>query len=111
MTKKGFLTAFSIMLTLIVSGCAEIEPPNPVNILQNPLGTDPITMGMTKEKVIKIWGSPNFVTRTGHNELGVVCEEWVYRAHYPLLPVNAGYLHKTKYLYFEGNVLVRQKEE
>ena len=109
--KKGFLMAFSVISILVVSGCAEIEPPNPGILLQHPLGTDPITVGMTKQGVIRVWGNPDFITRTGSNELGAICEEWVYRAHYPSLPVNVGYLHKTKYLYFEGNVLIRQKEE
>ncbi|MEA3328605.1 MAG: hypothetical protein U9Q08_02580 [Candidatus Omnitrophota bacterium] len=107
--RKNFLIVFSMALMLIVSGCAGIEP-DPTAILRHPLGTDRIAVGMVKEGVRDIWGRPDVITRTGTNELGVLCEEWVYYGRYPGLPVNAGYFHKTKRLYFEGNVLVRWKD-
>ena len=107
--KKIFLIILCAVLISAVSGCAGIDP-DPTAILRHPLGTDRIAVGMTKERVRDIWGSPDTITRTGSNEFGAPLEEWVYRGRYPGLPINAGYLHKTKYLYFEGNVLIRWKD-
>jgi hypothetical protein len=109
--KRGFLIIFCMLLIPIILGCAEIESPNPAEILSHPLGKDPLRIGITKDKVLDMWGRPDVITRTGTNELGASCEEWIYHGRYPNLPIDAGYLYKTKYLYFEGNTLVRWERE
>jgi len=97
------------IISLFVLGCAGIEPPTPEEIMTHPFGKDPLRIGMTKAEVISIWGDPDVI-----NELGIgkgvggsKKEEWVYYPSYSAVPIDKGYLSKAKYLYFDGNNLVR----
>jgi hypothetical protein len=86
-------------------GCADMPVPSPDYIMERPIGTSSVKVGMTKDKVKEVWGEPyqiNFVE--DKEKWGGAREEWVYKA-YSDLPVNAGYLSKTKRLYFDGDNL------
>ncbi|UCH12146.1 MAG: hypothetical protein JSW18_04840 [Candidatus Omnitrophota bacterium] len=97
------------ILTFFLTGCAEIEPPGP-DVLISPWSSMPnIRLGDTKEDVISRWGEPDEKNEIGVDELGVAKEEWVYYGRYPMVPVDYQYVSKTKYLYFEGNILIRQE--
>ena len=90
----------AVIMVFMVSGCAEIEPPNPTKILQKPLGEIPLRVGMTKAEIISQWGEPDLKDDSSDRE------EWVYRGRYSGLPIDRGYLSKTKHLYFDGDYLV-----
>ena len=84
---------------LFLCGCADIEPPTPEYILKRPIGTDSVKIGMTKDRVRDVWGDPDSVSFVENKERwGGAREEWVYVAAYSDIPVNAGYLSKTKKL-------------
>lgn len=106
---KIFYLSLIMVLIFSVSGCAEIEPPTP-DVLISPWSSMPnIRLGDTKEDIISRWGEPDKINRIGVDELGVAKEEWVYHGRYPMVPVDYQYVSKTKYLYFEGNIMVRQE--
>jgi len=107
--KKEITFVVFLMLSAVLAGCAGLTPPNPMDILRHPLGTDAIEIGMTKEKVKELWGPPDVIDYTGKDELGTFCEEWTYWGRYPELQIDAGYLSKTQRLYFGGNALVKWK--
>ena len=87
-------------------GCSAIEVPNPDDVISHPLGTESIKIGMTKQQVESIWGKPNDVKIVENKEKWQTTREvWTYRAQYGNIPVDAGYLSKTKKLYFDGNNL------
>lgn len=111
--KLKVLTLFFIVLALpLLSGCAEIAPPTPGYILKRPLGTDSVKVGMTKSRVKELWGDPSQVnTVEGDERWGGKREEWVYIARYSVIPVDAGYLSKTKKLYFDGDNLTNIVKE
>ncbi len=94
------------ILVVFLAGCAEITPPNPVNVITHPFGTETggpgLRIGDTKDRVKDKWGDPNRITPMGLSKLGAPKEEWVYFSGNPSVPVD---LTKTKYLYFEGDVL------
>ncbi len=96
-------------LLLFLAGCAEIEPFKvPQEIVKHPLGTDPIRLGMTKDKIESLWGKPDQINPLGMaDQWGTPKEEWVYSGRYSKIPIDKGYLQKTKYLYFEGSVLTK----
>lgn len=93
---------------LMTAGCAEINPLDaPQKVLNNPLGTDLIRIGMTKQQVTSIWGKPDQVNNLKPaDEWQTPREEWVYMGRYTKVPINKSYLFKTKYLVFDGNNLV-----
>ncbi len=91
---------------MLSSGCAGIEPPNPQDIIRQPLGQDGLRPGMTKNEVIAIWGEPDTINKDITLEpSGKIREEWIYHARYEGIPVDKQYFSKTKYLYFDGNNL------
>ncbi len=98
-----------LTITLSCTGCAEIEPPSPEKILSPWSSMPNIRLGNTKEDVLSRWGEPDETNQIGADELGVAKEEWVYYGRYPMAPVDYQYVSKTKYRYFEGNILVRQE--
>jgi hypothetical protein len=105
---KSLLTIITILLCLNLISCAEISPPRPVDVLRNPLGTDNLQKGMSKEEIVQIWGQPNAVNRLEKaSAFSEAKEEWIYNARYPAVRVNANYLSKTRHLYFEGDTLIR----
>ena len=99
----NFLVSF-VILVLSLAGCAEIEPPGPDVIISPNL-----RLGDTQQEVISRWGKPDEINKLGVDELGIAKEEWVYYGRYPMVPIDYQYVSKTKYLYFEGNILVRQE--
>lgn len=106
---KRLYLVLSIMLIYSLSGCAEIEPPNPEAIISPWSSMPNIRLGDTKEDVLSRWGEPDEKRQVGVDELGVAKEQWLYYGRYPMVPVDYQYVSKTKHLYFEGNILVRQE--
>lgn len=107
---KIFVSVVASVVFLFLAGCAEIEPPTPEKIISPWSSMPNIRLGDTKEDVVSRWGEPDEKKEIGVDELGVAKEEWAYYGRYPLMaPVDYQYLSKTKYLYFEGNILVRQE--
>ena len=101
---------FIIMCALIfLAGCAEMDIPTPKDIIQKPLGTDSIRRGMNKDQVRALWGEADNISYEKIEEAGTLRsrEVWIYKARYSAIPVDADYLSKTKYLYFDGNSLAK----
>ncbi len=101
------LSSVFCLLFSVISGCAEIKPPTPKEIMYQPLGKSPLRMGMTKEKIKSLWGKPDVVRVLKSDAQGMIREEWVYRGRYPNLPINVDYLSETQHLFFDGENLVR----
>ncbi|MBN1871866.1 MAG: hypothetical protein JW800_04760 [Candidatus Omnitrophica bacterium] len=96
-------------MQVFISGCAEIDPfETPAEVIRHPLGTESIRVGMSKDEVISKWGEPDLINaRAATDASRSQGEEWVYKARsYTPVPLDAGYLQKNKYLYFDGNNLV-----
>ena len=99
---------------LAIGGCAGIDPfEAPGEVLRHPLGRESIRAGMSKEEVISKWGEPDITnTLPPTDASGSQGEEWVYKAkRYTPVPLDTGYLHKNKYLYFDGNNLTTISSE
>lgn len=106
--------AFIMILSLIfILGCAEVDVPKPEDVLKHPLGTESIKIGMSKDRVMNLWGEPDRVEYSEIKESGSKRprEIWIYQGRYSSVPLDAGYLSKTKYLYFDGNSLTKISEE
>lgn len=87
-------------------GCSAITIPTANDVVDHPLGTESIKIGMTKQQVEGIWGKPNDIKIVENKEKWEGEREmWVYYAQYGAIPVDAGYLSKTKKLYFDGENL------
>jgi hypothetical protein len=109
---KVFIVLALISFVLFSAGCADFTAPTPEYIIKRPLGTSSVKLGMTKGKVKELWGEPDQVNLVeGDERWGGKREEWVYVGRYSTLPVDAGYLSKTKRLYFDGNSLTNISEE
>lgn len=92
-----------LFLGLAASGCSAINSVKPDEVIKHPLGTESIKIGMTKQEVESVWGKPDDVKFVENKERWQGTREmWVYRAQYGAIPVDAGYLSKTKKLYFDG---------
>ncbi len=104
----GMFAVFCLIMVCIFSGCAEIDPfQTPGEVIRQPLGQESIRVGMSKEEVISKWGEPDLVNElSAKDACGSREEEWVYKAkRITPVPLDSGYLHKNKYLYFDGNNL------
>ena len=101
------LLAVSFQLSAFLSGCAEIKPPTPAEIIRQPLGGSPLRIGMTKAQVDSIWGEPDLIRPLESASRQTLKEEWIYRGRYPNLPINVDYLSETQHLIFDGNNLVQ----
>ena len=100
------ITLIITPLAILLHGCSAIIIPNPDEVIQHPLGTESIKIGMTKQRVESLWGKPDDVRMVEDKERWTQPREmWVYRAQYGSIPVDAGYLSKTKRLYFDGENL------
>jgi len=106
---KIFYLLLVVILILSFAGCAEIKPPGPDVLISPWSSMSNIRLGDRKEDVISRWGKPDEKNQIGVDELGVAREEWVYHGRYPMVPVDYQYVSKTKCLYFEGNILIRQE--
>ena len=102
---KNYQTILFFLLVLVVcfSGCAEIEVPGTKSVLAEPLGEPTVKIGMTKNKVLDLYGDPDMKRQVTSAEWENSREEWLYRGRYPSLPVGAGYLTNDLYLYFDGD--------
>lgn len=96
-----------LFLSVIVTGCADIETPSPAEILKNPIGSGSVKIGMTKSQVVSLYGEPDLKNIVTSKEWGGAREEWLYRGRYTAIPISAGYLSKDVYLYFDGNSLTK----
>ncbi len=95
-------------------GCAEINPfEAPEQVIRHPFGTESIKIGMSKQEIVKEWGNPDVINSMGTADAtGTRQEEWIYKSRqYAGIPVDAGYLSKNKYLYFDGNNLTLISDE
>jgi len=109
---KMFKLFTVFFLFFLLGGCADITPPSPKDIIQRPLGTDSVKLGMAKDRVRDLWGEPDQINYVEDKKRwGGKREEWVYVARYSVLPVDAGYLSRTKKLYFDGENLTNIVEE
>ncbi|MDP8257987.1 MAG: hypothetical protein P9L90_00990 [Candidatus Aadella gelida] len=100
----NFLTVIAIM-AVICSGCAEVDVPRTSDLFEDPLGKGSVKIGMTQDQVISIYGVADTKRTVVSGEWNGKREEWFYEARYSALPVNAGYLAKDIYLYFDGKNL------
>ena len=108
LSRKEFIIVLIAASAIAISGCAEIDPfEAPGEVIRHPLGSESIRVGMSKEEVMSKWGEPDIVNTLPVKDVsGSQGEEWVYKARrYAPIPLDAGYLHKNKYLYFDGNNL------
>lgn len=92
----------SVVLTC---GCSVIEIPNPEEVIRQPLCGSDLRVGMSKHQVESKWGKPDEIRTVENKERwNGPREMWVYHAQTGI-PIDAGYLSKTKKLYFDGNNL------
>ena len=106
---KLFLT---FVLFLSLTGCADITLPTPKDIIKQPLGTVSVKVGMTKGEVRDIWGEPDQINYVeDEKKWAGPRTEWVYAGRYSAVPIDAGYLSRTKKLYFDGENLTNIVEE
>ena len=105
-SSRYLIGLFAAAAILAIAGCSVIEPINPEEVMKNPFQGGAIKVGMSKAKVESLWGKPNDikVVEDAKRWQGTR-DEWIYRAEYASIPVNAGYLSKTKKLYFDGDNL------
>lgn len=105
---KTWLKLSVLIITLSVSGygCTLIEQiPNPEEVIRNPLGKTDLRVGMSKQEVEAKWGKPDEKRIVEDKDKWPGPREmWVYHAQTGI-PIDAGYLSKTKKLYFDGNNL------
>lgn len=106
--KYGIISVLLIGMIYFI-GCAGIEPPTPESILKHPLGTM-LRAGLTKDQILAQWGEADLKEYDNTGKWGNAKEKWTYYGRYGEVPVNAGYLSKTQYLYFDGNYLVKFTE-
>ena len=108
LSKHESVILLILLISATISGCAEIDPfKTPAEVIRHPLGQETIRVGMSKEEVISKWGEPDIINKLPVKDAsGSQGEEWVYKAkRYTPVPLDSGYLHKNKYLYFDGNNL------
>lgn len=112
MRKKDSLTKNALIVLILalmplVCGCSTLAIPNPDDIIKKPFGTESIKIGMTKDRVVSLWGKPdNITTAENKQKWATPREVWTYNAHYGSIPIDAGYLSKTQKLYFDGENLI-----
>jgi len=112
--KRHFLLSVlsftAIFLIAGLQGCTAITIPNPGDIASTPLGTESIKLGMSKARVESIWGKPdNIRIEESKDSFKGQREVWFYNSpQYARIapPVNAGYLSRSRKLYFDGNNLI-----
>lgn len=98
------LMAISI-LAIFGCGCSVLEIPNPEEVVKYPLGKTDLKVGMSKQEVEAKWGKPDEKRMVEDKEKWKSPREmWVYHGQTGI-PIDAGYLSKTKKLYFDGNNL------
>lgn len=96
---------FFLAASLLIIGCAEIEPPTPKRLLSPWSGVPPARLGENKDSIRDRWGDPDEIRQLGTDETGLAKEEWTYRGRYPEVPVDYKFLSKTKRFIFTGESL------
>jgi len=105
------LAIILIIITVFLTGCTLFKPVNPEKVLTNPIGTDSIKVGMTKDQVRSLLGDPDSIVSRGRTKdvLSSDLEEWTYRGRYTNMPVKADYFGKNLVLNFDGDNLTNFK--
>jgi len=109
---KTFIIYILIVFPVLLAGCADIQLPTPQEVIKHPIGTESVKVGMTKDNVRELWGGPDRITFVEIDE-GTNArsrEMWYYKSFVGIIPVDAGYLSKPKYLYFDGESLTNISE-
>jgi hypothetical protein len=110
--RNAILVLTTVFTALALSGCgngiAGLDPMDvPRTVIKNPLGTDPIRVGMSKDVVRDKWGDPDQINMLEPtDEWGTPREEWVYLGRASKIPLDKSYIFKTKYIIFDGNNVV-----
>ncbi|MBF0252931.1 MAG: hypothetical protein HQL29_03860 [Candidatus Omnitrophica bacterium] len=107
MLKKSncFVLMFLFVSVFLFYGCAEFDVPTPGKILNNPMGSSIVKIGMTKNEVNSLYGTPDLKRTVYSTDWEAPREEWYYKANMNILPISAGYLTDDVYLYFDSNSL------
>jgi hypothetical protein len=87
------------------AGCSGFEAPKTGELFQQPTGSGGLEVGMSKARVVDMYGEPDVKSNVSSSEWKSPREEWFYRGRYSSLPMNAGYLADDMYLYFDGDNL------
>lgn len=113
----------SLILVVIIgiamfqlAGCSTIHKITegslePKNIAKAPSEWPQMRKGMSKEEVISILGEPDSKMVIGQDEQVGAIEEWVYVGRYPGMPLDLGYVQKSRRLIFKGNFLTNVYRE
>jgi hypothetical protein len=97
------LAASIVISSVAVAGCSALTVPDPKDIAKKPLGTETIRVGMVKAQIESLWGRPDDIRMVEDPDRWPGPREvWTYRGRCGNIPVDAGYLSKTKRLYFDG---------
>ena len=101
--RLGIVTV--LLVGLFLAGCADVTLPSAKEMLKDPLGEGSLQIGMTKYKVVSIYGEPDGKRNVTSEVWSASRDEWMYKGRYPTCPVNAGYFSEDLYLYFDGKNL------
>ena len=93
------------IVCFLIAGCSGIEAPKTDEFIKQPLGNGGLELGMSKARVVDMYGEPNAKRVVISDEWKAPREEWFYKATVSMLPMNAGYLADDMYLYFDGDNL------
>ncbi|HPN72593.1 MAG TPA: hypothetical protein PKZ41_01200 [Candidatus Omnitrophota bacterium] len=104
MRGAGFAVITAFIATCF-AGCSGVQAPKTDELLRQPMGSGGLFAGMSRSQVKEKYGEPDIKATVVSGEWNSPREEWVYRARYSVLPVNAGYLSEDLYLYFDGDNL------
>ncbi|OIO80668.1 MAG: hypothetical protein COZ98_02400 [Candidatus Omnitrophica bacterium CG_4_8_14_3_um_filter_43_15] len=106
--KMKVIVMVLMIIFLSTAGCSIFKPFTPGKVISNPLGTDSLKVGMTKDQVKSILGDPDSVSSLPRTKdiLSTACEEWIYQGRYTDMPLKTDYLGKTLILTFDGENLV-----
>ncbi|MBI1870358.1 MAG: hypothetical protein HYS07_04100 [Chlamydiae bacterium] len=96
------------ILSVMLMGCSDFEDPTKKASLETIVGGGPsLNQGMTKDEVLNGWGVPDEKKPMGETRWGASIERWAYYGRFPDVPIDYKYVSKGRYLFFEGDALVR----
>ena len=102
---KTHYAVVCMVVCFILTGCAAIQSSNTDEVLTAPVGSGGLELGMTKSRVVSMYGEPDAKSMVTSDKWNEPREEWFYSGRFSSLPVNAGYLAQDFYLYFDGDNL------
>ncbi len=105
MKSFNFVIAIILACSSMFAGCSGFEAPKTGELFQQPTGSGGLEVGMSKARVVDMYGEPDVKSNVSSSEWKSPREEWFYRGRYSSLPMNAGYLADDMYLYFDGDNL------